>query len=297
MNTPVESTNTSNWPLNREGVRFITPAFMVGQLAQHPMTEGLYPTAMGYYPQASGHRMQRQQHRDYLLIYCIEGMGTLMCDDKNYRVTQGDIVILDRDRPHAYKADAKSPWTIYWLHFNGRLAGDFYRHIQASSPILHIGVQPRVVRVFDGLSELRRSAYRMEEFIQGCHQLQAMLSYLALLARQQRPQSGKGLDWERLRATMQERVHGQLNLEELAASVNLSKYHFIKKFKSWSGQSPIQYFINTKIQRACYLLDSSSKSVKQVAAAVGYDDPYYFSRLFKKIMGMSPSEYRDNRRG
>ncbi len=288
---------TSSWPLSKDGVRFITPAFVASQLAHHPLTEGLYPTAKGYYPQASGHRMLCQKHNDFLLIYCIDGKGTLMCDERNDRVRQGDIVLLEKGRPHAYKADSKQPWTIYWLHFNGRLAENFFRHTQMYSPILSIGVQPRVVRIFDGLSELRRSAYRLEEFIQGCHQLQAMLSYLALLQRQHRPQGGKGLDWERLRATMQERVHGQLKLDELAASVNLSKYHFIKKFKSWSGQSPIQYFINMKIQRACYLLDSSAKPVKQIAAAVGYDDPYYFSRIFKKIMGLSPSEYRQLRHG
>lgn len=291
------SPTTSDWPLSGEGVRFITPPFMVAQLQQHPLTEGLYPTAMGYYPQAAGHRMQRQQHGDYLLIYCTEGKGRLHCDDRSYRIGQGDFVLLAKGQAHSYQANSKQPWTIYWLHFNGRLAENFFQHSQMSSPVIHIGVQPRVVRIFDGLSELRRSAYRMEEFIQGCHQLQALLSYIALLARQQRPQSGEALDWERLRATMQERVHSQLNLDELAASVNLSKYHFTKKFKSWSGQSPIQYFINMKIQRACYLLDSSAKSVKQVAAAVGYDDPYYFSRLFKKVIGHSPRDYRNHLRG
>ncbi|MDX1506105.1 MAG: AraC family transcriptional regulator, partial [Spongiibacter sp.] len=179
---------------------------------------------------------------------------------------------------------------------NGRLAGNFYLHTQMTTPVLNIGVQPRVVRIFDGLSELRRSAYQLAEFIQGCHQIQALLSYIALLERQQRPQSGKGLDWERLRAMMQEHIHGQLNLDELAASANLSKFHFTKKFKAWSGQSPIQYFINMKVQRACYLLDSTGMSIKEVAAALGYDDAYYFSRVFKKTIGLSPSEYRQHRR-
>lgn len=293
---PEPTPQTSDWPLSVDGVRFLTPYFMVEQLARHPLTEGLYPTAMGYYPQASGHRMQRRRHNDYLLIYCTDGKGTLVCDDRAYQIGQGDIVLLPKDHAHAYRADDETPWTIYWLHYNGRLAGNFYQHTQMLSPVLNIGVQPRVVRIFDGLSELRRSAYQLAEFVQGCHQMQALLSYIALLVRQKQPQSGKGMDWERLRAMMQERVHGSLNLDELAAASNLSKYHFIKKFKNWSGQAPIQYFINMKIQRACYLLDSTTKSVKQVGAAVGYNDAYYFSRLFKKTMGVSPSEYRTHRR-
>ncbi|MFT5889763.1 MAG: AraC-like DNA-binding protein [Zhongshania sp.] len=287
---------TSDWPLPPQGIRFLTPHFILKQLSKHPLTQGLYPVAMGYYPDAFDHRMQRQQHDSYLIIYCVDGKGTLMCDDKHYPISSGDMFLLRPDHPHAYQADDEDPWTIYWLHFNGQLADDFYRHIQPSAPSFHIGVQPRVVRIFDGLSELRRSAYQIGEFIQGGHQLQALLSYIALLLRQQQPQSGKALNWERLRAIMQEHVHGQLNLDELAASAQLSKFHFTKKFKAHTGQSPIQFFINMKIQRACYLLDSSNQSVKQVAAAVGYNDAYYFSRLFKKTIGLAPSEYRQHRR-
>ncbi|MGB1907255.1 MAG: AraC family transcriptional regulator [Spongiibacter sp.] len=287
---------TSEWPLPANGVRFLTPRFMVQLLAQHPLTEGLYPLAMGYYPIARKHHMLRQTHDNYLIMYCTGGRGTLVCDDRQYDIRSGDLVLLPRGHSHAYHADDLDPWTIYWLHFNGRLADAFYQHSRLTSPKLYIGLQPRVVRIFDGLSELRRSAYQLAEFIQGCHQIQALLSYIALLERQQRPQSGKGLDWERLRAMMQEHIHGQLNLDELAASANLSKFHFTKKFKAWSGQSPIQYFINMKVQRACYLLDSTGMSIKEVAAALGYDDAYYFSRVFKKTIGLSPSEYRQHRR-
>jgi len=285
----------SDWPLPPEGIRFLTPHFMVGQLAAHPLTRGLYPTAMGYYPVAHGHRMQRQEHVNHLLIYCTAGKGTLMASGKNYRIHSGDLILLPKGSPHAYKADTKDPWTIYWLHFDGALADDFYTHTQMTSPRLNIGVQPRVVRIFDGLTDLRRSGYQLAEFIQGCHQLQALLSYIALLVRQQQPQSGKALNWEHIRALMQEHIHGQLNLDALAAEAKVSKYHFSKKFKAYTGQSPIQYFINMKMQRACYLLDSTNQSIKQLAGALGYDDAYYFSRLFKKVIGLSPNQYRQSK--
>ncbi len=251
--------------------------------------------ATGYYPRAHGHRMQRIEHINYLMIYCTAGRGTLIAGSKNYRIGSGDLILLPRNTPHAYKADTKNPWSIYWVHFDGALADEFYKHTQMNSPRITIGVQPRVVRIFDGLNELRRSHYQLAEFILGCHQLQALLSYTALLARQRKPRTGKALDWERIRAMMQEHIHGQLNLDALAAEAKVSKYHFSKKFKAYTGQSPIQYFINMKMQRACYLLDSTDQSVQQLAASLGYDDAYYFSRLFKKVMGLSPAQYRQSK--
>lgn len=286
---------TSDWPLPPEGVRFLTPGWLAKQLARHPLSEALYPLAMGYYPRARGHRMAREQHDNYLMIYCVDGAGQLDCGERRYRIGSGDVMLLPKGVAHRYAADPEQPWTIYWLHFNGRLAEALCQHCGLSAPRFHIGVQPRVVRIFDGLSELRRGAYQLTEFIQGCHQIQALLSYLALLVRQGQPDSGGNLDWARVRATMQEHIHGQLSLDMLAASVNVSKYHFIKKFKAWSGQSPIQYFIHMKVQRACYLLDSTTMSVKEVASALGYDDVYYFSRQFKKVVGLAPSSYRHHR--
>lgn len=286
---------TSNWPLPAKAIRFLIPPVIVSQLASHPLTESLYPVAMGYYPDAHGHRMQRQRLDNYLLIYCIGGKGTLMSDDKHYRIASGDLILLPRDHAHAYKADSKDPWTIYWLHFDGRLADMFYEHTQMISRRINISVQPRMVRVFDGLADLRRSGHQMAEFIQGCHQLQALLSYIALLTRQQLPRSGKTLNLEQLRALMQEHIHSHLDLDSLAAEANVSRYHFAKKFKALTGSAPIQYFINMKMQRACYLLDSSRQSIKEVATSLGYDDVYYFSRLFKKTIGLSPTQYRQNR--
>jgi transcriptional regulator GlxA family with amidase domain len=96
---------------------------------------------------------------------------------------------------------------------------------------------------------------------------------------------------------MQARVHEQLELEALAETVSLSKFHFIKKYKELTGTTPINHFIHLKVERACHLLDVTTKSINEISFAVGYEDAYYFSRIFKKIMGVSPSQYRRMRMG
>lgn len=103
------------------------------------------------------------------------------------------------------------------------------------------------------------------------------------------------MNLDETRSFMQQHIRGQINFDTLAKHSRQSKYHFSKYFKAMTGHSPIQYFINIKMQHACYLLDSSQQSVKQVAAVLGYDDAYYFSRLFKKVIGLSPDQYRKDK--
>lgn len=286
---------TSNWPLPTKGIRFLTPQFLTDYLTQLPLTAGLYPLAMGYYPKAQQHLMVRSSHHNNLLIYCTAGRGTLMIDGKPHRVRPGDLILLPKGVSHSYSAHSHYPWSIYWIHFDGHLSDAFCQHLGMSSPIQSVGIQPRLISDFEELFSLRHSGYNLASFIHGCHELQQILSYLALLVRQQRSKSGRQIDLDAARAYMNEHLHGQMNLESLAAHSKLSKYHFSKRFKALTGHSPIQYFINLKMQHACYLLDASSQSVKQVAAALGYDDAYYFSRLFKKVIGLSPDQYRKSK--
>ncbi|WP_390591713.1 AraC family transcriptional regulator [Simiduia litorea] len=282
----------SRWPLPPDGIRFITPRVLIRRLQTQPLSQSLYVTAMGYYPRASGHAMKRRGHPDHILIYCTAGSGSLTLANETLAINSGDILYLPRGSHHQYQASADTPWTIYWLHFDGLLADDFCAHIGSPERPINIGVQPRVIRVFDGIAELRHSSHNLAEFIQGGHQVQALLSYVALLVQQRQPYAGNNFDTENIRALMQEHIHGKLDLDTLAHEAKLSKFHFSKKFKKATGESPINYFISMKMQRACYLLDSTPRSIKHIASELGYPDTYYFSRLFKKNIGMAPETYR-----
>jgi len=81
----------------------------------------------------------------------------------------------------------------------------------------------------------------------------------------------------------------------MAKYCNLSKTYFIRKFQKKYGYSPLVYFNRLKIESACQLLLVSKRSVKEIAFALGFNDPLYFSRLFQKVMGTSPSEYRSSK--
>lgn len=93
-------------------------------------------------------------------------------------------------------------------------------------------------------------------------------------------------------AYMESHVNQPLQISTLAALVNVSPSHFFALFKRQTGSPPMDYFTRLRMQHACRLLDSTSASVKEVAAALGYDDPFYFSRVFKSVSAVAPLYYR-----
>ena len=94
---------------------------------------------------------------------------------------------------------------------------------------------------------------------------------------------------------MQQNIERALSLKELAAEANLSASHYAALFRKKTGYPPLEYFNHIKIQKACQFLHFTNLQIKEIAYKVGVNDPYYFSRFFSNIMGMSPMEYRNRK--
>lgn len=284
----------SDWPLPKDGVRFLTPDFMRKELRANILTRDCFPTAVGYYPSAFGHQMQRQQHDDNLLIYCVAGQGSLHTESANSTVRAGDVVIIPQGVQHQYAADPNKPWTIYWCHFTGETTRAFIRHLgyETEHPISSIGISPTLTANFTSLLGIAKTGYSAAAFIHAANQLRQILTFLASEMKSVTARSRHNFNLRSIHNFMLEQIGKPLDLDSLAATSSLSKYHFSSKYKKLTGYPPIKHFLNMKIEHACHLLDSSPLSVKEIAAQVGYDDALYFSRLFRKTMGLSPSEYR-----
>jgi transcriptional regulator GlxA family with amidase domain len=96
-------------------------------------------------------------------------------------------------------------------------------------------------------------------------------------------------------AYMAQNLNRPLQVSMLAALINVSPSHYFALFKRHTGRAPIDYFTRLRMERARCLLDTTTASVKEVAAALGYDDPFYFSRVFKSVNQLAPSNYRVKR--
>ena len=96
---------------------------------------------------------------------------------------------------------------------------------------------------------------------------------------------------------MKKNIDKKLTLYDLTSYNGLSKTQLTDIFNERTGYSPIDFFIRLKIQKACFYLDFTDMAVSEIAEKIGYNDQYYFSRLFKKVMGKSPSAYRRIKKG
>lgn len=290
-----------------DDIRLIIPIFLLKKLKLHPLTQGLYPVSLGKSSQKNQYQIKQLKTPQHCLIYCHSGHAVLNYKKRHREIKQGDLVLISPNESYDFQtsaysdrhSDSQTTNAIYWINFEGTLADNFAERLRMKMDdgLAHVGIIASVLADFDGLLALGSRGYTATNVIHAVHVLQQALSNLALQLRLSAFNNSSNLDIEAVESLMRNHLHQDMSLETLANYSQLSKFHFSKKFKELTDTSPIQHFINMKIQRACAQLDNSDDSIKQIAQSVGYNDPYYFSRLFKKMIGMSPKQYRDSRHG
>ncbi len=283
-----------------EGELFIQIPKMVLSNCQHlPLIKSVFITHIGFYPKALHHYFQRVKGApDVIILYCTDGSGWLQIDNETYTVKAGEICTIPVDTPHTYGADENNPWSIYWFHLSGKNCLDVVEAIMRNET-----VSPYVVPV--GYSEERNVLFRQiaTTLLKGYSTSNLMFANLSLsyylstiispehfrqkaLLTMQPDVIGKAIQY------MQDHLSRAITLDDIASSVHLSVSFFSRKFRQETGYAPIAYFNHLRIQKACQLLHFGELRVNEVASEVGIDDPFYFSRLFKQQMGVSPAKYR-----
>lgn len=290
--TTSSTPTTSQWPVPPDSVRYVLPSRVISQLAAHPLTRDLYPRALGHYRRAYGHHMQRDQHDDDLLIYCTEGRAHLQVLDQPFTVEAGDLLLLPAGVQHRYTSDSNRPWTLHWVHYAGPLAEAFREHMGFGAGVYtrRIGRDPRLLVDFSGLLAVRQTGFRTQALVHASNRLRQLLTAVSLCDEKDR--NRHTLDLDVIHDYMHDHLSERVSLQELADLAGLSPAHFATRYRQLTGVAPIQHFLHLKVEQACQLLDTTDQSFVAISAALGYEDAYYFSRLFKKVMGQSPRYYR-----
>lgn len=275
----------------------VVPQLMLDMATVDPLLQGLHITAMGYYPKAKGHYRRRPEAiPDYVLIYCLDGSGWFEVAGRRYKVPSNSFFILPAGQPHSYGTDLTTPWTIYWIHFQGTLAPAYAALRETVCTITQS--QNSRIRERNNLFEEIFSSLDRGLTPDSFHYASALFHhYLATLRYlpEYRGQTGSGEQDDIIDATihfLEENVEKTLTLEQIAQYSGFSASYISAVFRRRTGQAPLTYFNHLKIRQACRLLTDTDMKMNSICHKVGISDPYYFSRLFSKVIGISPSEYR-----
>lgn len=277
----------------------VLPRAVLQLIESDPLASLLYVTDIGYFPKARHHYRCRETAIDqYVFIYCIDGKGWFELNGEKHEVVANQYFILPAGTAHTYAASEAEPWTIYWIHFKGAIA-----HHYAADRARPIDVTPSLAsrintrnKLFEEIYLTLASSFTLESIRYACASFQHYLASLRYI--QQYRNAGKETSPQGDIADMvihffNENIERHLTLPEVAAFSGLSSSRLSFVFKERTGHSPLNYFNLLKVRRACELLDTTRLKPNQISLKLGFDDPYYFSRLFSKIMGLSPINYRN----
>ena len=268
-------------------------AIQKGQILPHQ----LYVSHIGYFPKALYHYCQRPQGCvDNILFYCVQGKGYYTLDGHTFTLNPNQYVIVPAtDKPLVYWSDTEDPWSIYWVHSTSDALQAFNRayHIVPEQGPQYIPHNEKGIRIWEEMYENLSRGYSPENLMNTNLCLYHLIA--TFVFSQQQNQNSSSPEKAIIRETidyMKNNLDKTIRIEDFADLNKYSVSHFSKLFRLTTGMSPIEYFIHLKMQKACQLLYTEDSRVKQIAALLGYDDPYYFSRLFKKYMNTSPGTYR-----
>ena len=280
----------------------VLPRSVVARAQQHPLMSGVIATDVGYFPQAAGHLRERPTGVDQaIFIYCAKGCGWCEMGGGYHAVKVGELLVVPPEVPHAYgTTDDAEPWSIYWFHVKGGLVPAFLREldIAVESPVVRIGDDPQLLALFEELLNVAAHGYTTLQLLQAS---QILAHLMAVMIRDHRnsPQEHPSTQ-QKIAQTitfMRQHLNQALQLDALAALASLSRSRYVDLFKKQTGYAPIDYFIRMRMHRACQLLDTTEISIKGVATELGYEDPLYFTRVFRAVVEMAPTAYRRMRKG
>lgn len=282
----------------------VLPSFIVEQLAGDFLGKELHITDIGYYPQAEFHYRERlrEDARQFVLIYCVEGHGWFELDGRREDVSSHQFFILPKGKAHKYGSCSTTPWTIYWIHFDGEKASFFANGFDKPtniSPNFDSRIEERL-RLFEEIFTILSKGYSSNNLYYAITSLFHFLGSMKFLGEYRE----SGTTGDKQKNTIDEVIHymsenieSKITLSDIATHAGLSASHLSALFQKKTGYSPLRYLTHLKVQKACHYLDFTDMKIVQICPKIGIEDAFYFTRMFSKVMGMSPTEYRNQKKG
>jgi len=266
------------------------------QALKTPLLKDLLCTRTGFQGPSPAHYIPRPTGSyDFILIFCTGGCGWVEIDGREQTVQANEGFLIPAHTPHTYGSDPDNPWENYWVHFQGNQSGDFAKLICKDKlpAVFQLANPQEIIAGLEHLYQHMSHVHTSAMLLAASGILQQLLCSIQL--RCQSSTGKMGTAEENIDKTiefMAGNLSHRFSLKDLARQAGMSPNHYGALFKERHQDSPLNYFNRLKIQKACELLTTTDLRIHEVGELLGFQDPYYFSRLFKKTMGLSPRAYR-----
>lgn len=255
-------------------------------------TAGMRVVCGGWEACLPAYRIDREDFPYYSLEYVFAGQGWLRLAGRSFRLIPGTIFHYGPGIPHQIESSPDAPLEKYFVDFVGTSAREILNEAPFSElQPLHLASPGPVGRLFDELNA--SGASKSLRAVRLCSVLAELL--LLRLAETAAPLDHEGsVAWstyERCRRHIHEHYLSLRTLDEVSTGCGVDKAYLCRLFKRFGGETPYQLLTRLKMDHAAELLLQSNLLIKEVAEAVRFDDPYHFSHVFKRVRGLSPTEF------
>jgi AraC-like DNA-binding protein len=232
--------------------------------------------------------------QEYQAIYIVRGDGEFQSKATgSHKVLPGSIMLLFPGQWHRYRPRKAIGWNEYWISFGGSHIGQLVKRgfLSPDRPVLHVGVDDAILHPYLAAID------RVQTDPIGCQQLvsvnvlEIVAAALAALRRQRSSSRNETIVRE-ARTLLEQHAAKLMSIEQLSRQFGLSEKHFRRLFKSHTGLSPYQYYLQSRIHRAMEMLLGTTLSIKEIAVSLHFENAFHFSKAFKNKAGMSPSQWR-----
>lgn len=244
------------------------------------------------------HRVGPQVLDYYLVHYVVSGRGTFRCMGTDYHLEKGSSFFIFPGELVSYASDEENPWCYRWIGFKGSRVNEYLSGfgISQHQPVALTQKHRKMQALYHQAElTLRKRAPQCDMQAEGYMRL-LLAEYAQELVQgkiQKEEASGIQQQVEQAIRWLTLQYHQPISIESMAQSLGYHRTHLSKMFKQHTGQAPMNFLLKIRMERAKILLQETL-TVEQVASSVGFSDPLYFSKQFKKWFGRSPSEYRQD---
>lgn len=271
------------------------PCMRTVSLPRGRQTLHTMPTSSGYEIRKGGSYdwdgRKRGQTPFTVLQHCISGQGNLRYEQRDYIIRPGETLLLLVPHNHRYWLAEGKEWEFFWISMNGEEALRIHRNILAvTGPVLRL--EPATVD---------RLAFCCSRLVNGAETPGAAsaVAYEAAMTLYDdvfgsHPSfAGEYRTMQQVLSFIDSNLDERLSVSELAAVAGLSRAHFSRIFTASEGLPPAEFVLQRRLRRAARLLaTNATMPVKEVSVLCGFDDPNYFSKVFRRLYGINPSEFR-----